>query len=85
MNPGYGVALACAHVLGWALVFAALIMCAKYMSAPVFLTIEQHLTDFLEAATIAWLCFSVPCLLVVLGLNPEVRSKIWHFGEPKPK
>ena len=25
MNPGYGVALACAHVLGWALVFAALI------------------------------------------------------------
>ncbi len=85
MIPRRAGALACAYFLGWSLVLAALIMSAKQMSAPVFLTIEQHQNDFLEVVAIAWLCFSIPCLLVVLGLNPELRSKIAHFPEGQDK
>lgn len=86
MNPRHAVTLACAYFLGWAFVLAALILVANYAKEPAFLAIEQHENDFLWAVGTAWLCFSVPCFLVVLGLNRELRAKVALFLEmEKPK
>jgi hypothetical protein len=71
VKPRY--ALACSYFLGWALVLAGMKVGGHY-DKPVFIAIGMREDLFFQAALDTWICFSLPCLFVAVGLYRRQKS-----------
>jgi hypothetical protein len=70
MKLHHTAAFACCYVLGWAFVLAGVMMGGgkEGYTLIVLLNYPNNVDAFINAAILAWICYTVPCILTALAL-----------------